>query len=162
MYLMETVGRVRWSIRYLLLVPMLTLLLCAVGVSTWVAVYSARRAVHEQIQEQVRRVARSLAEAHYPLTENVLGQLRELTEADFVLRTKEGREYSTRDAVPPPIPSGVIADSWQETRLGPSVHWSEQSYLVTGIRFTPGHPSAGAVLLSAGAAVLLGYLLPGA
>src|SRR5437667_12025120 len=63
----------RWSIRYQLLLPLLTLLIGVAGISTWTAVASATRA-RQQIEMQVRQVARTLSESRFPLTQTVLEQ----------------------------------------------------------------------------------------
>ena len=57
----------RWSIRYQLLIPLLTLLLGVVGVSTWTAVVSAHRAVEQQIEAHVREAAQVLNRSNVPL-----------------------------------------------------------------------------------------------
>ena len=57
----------RWSIRYQLLVPLLTLLLgVVVGITAWSAVAAVRRE-QSQIEGQVRSVARTISHAKWPL-----------------------------------------------------------------------------------------------
>ncbi len=67
----------RWSIRYQLLVPLATLLLGVLGISSWTALASAGRA-RQQMEKQVRDVARTLAAATFPLTPHVLDQMKGL------------------------------------------------------------------------------------
>ena len=73
----------RWSIRFQLLVPLLTLLLGVVGICTWTALASAHRA-RQQIELQVRRVVRTLAESDFPLKSNVLERMKGLSGAEYL------------------------------------------------------------------------------
>src|SRR5258708_32884692 len=93
----------RWSIRYRLLVPLGLLLLGVVGTSTWSALAAADHA-ELRIAAQVREVAHTLADASFPLTPRVLGQMKVLSGADYLLLPPAGRPVSTLppEAVPPP------------------------------------------------------------
>src|SRR5438477_9788856 len=82
--------RMRWPIRYQLLVPLLTLLLGVVGISTWTALASADRA-RQQIEMQVRNVAHTLSEASFPLNQRVLEHMKGLSGAEYLLDTPDGR-----------------------------------------------------------------------
>src|ERR1700736_764662 len=84
----------RWSIRYQLLIPLLTLLLGVVGISTWSAVASARRA-RRQIETQVGQVAQTLGEGQFRLTNHVLEMTKGLSGADYVLISAIGAPTTT-------------------------------------------------------------------
>ena len=94
----------RWSIRYQLLVPLLVLLVGVVGICSWTAAASADRA-WQQIETQVRNVARTFCEFHFPLNENVLDQVRGLSGAEYLLVTADGRVVRA--------PLGHLTDRWR-------------------------------------------------
>ena len=72
----------RWSLRYQLLVPLLTLLLGVAGMCGWTALAAADRA-RQQIEAQVRRVVRTLSESDFPLKANVLERMKGLSGAEY-------------------------------------------------------------------------------
>src|SRR5688572_6288789 len=109
----------RWSIRYQLLVPLVTLLLGVLGVSGWAALAAAGRA-RQQIEDRVRDVARTLGGSNFPLAANVLEQMKGLSGAEYVLVRPDGRRVATlaTDATDLPPPES-LADDWQTLRLSP-------------------------------------------
>jgi signal transduction histidine kinase len=131
----------RWPIRYQLLVPLLTLLLGVVGISTWTALASADRA-RRQIETQVRHVAHTLS-ASFPLRRNVLDQMKLLSGADFLLITPDGSRTATlpADALELP-PAEEVVEDWETLRLGPRVIVEGRAYLGSGVRLPP-RPDAG-------------------
>jgi len=131
----------RWPIRYQLLVPLLTLLLGVVGISTWTALASADRA-RRQIETQVRRVAHTLS-ASFPLKPNVLDQMKLLSGADFLLITPDGGRTATLPAEAAELPPAEeVVEDWETLRLGPRVVVGERAYLGSGVRLPP-RPDAG-------------------
>jgi signal transduction histidine kinase len=126
----------RWRIRWQLLVPPLTLLVSVLGISLWLAVVSAEQA-RRQIEERVRSVVRNLTEeTSYPLTENVLGQMKLLSGADYLLVPKEGPSIATLPAgIDVPTAAGA-ADDWQTLTLGPPVVVSGRTYRCSGVHLT--------------------------
>ena len=130
----------RWSIRYQLLVPLLVLLVGVVGICSWTAAASADRA-WQQIETQVRNVARTFCEFHFPLNENVLDQVRGLSGAEYLLVTADGRQMTTLSEtaglVPPPA---AAADSWQSLHLGQRLTIGGHAYLCSAVRLQ--RPSA--------------------
>jgi signal transduction histidine kinase len=125
----------RWSIRYQLLVPLLTLLLGVVGISTWSAIASANRA-REQIEARMRNVARTLSKASIPLeAPNVLEMIVGLSGAQYVLIDREGRRrQSTIRADPDLFRSVPVADDWQTLHLGPRIEVGQAAFLCSGVR----------------------------
>src|SRR6266404_6057964 len=122
----------RWSIRYQLLVPLLTLLLGVASISTWTGLASVER-TRQQIETQVRNVARTLEEASFPLNAKVLGHMKGLSGADFLLVTPEGRS-STLDQEVLGVPTDAVANDWQAVHLGPPIKLHEESYLCAGLK----------------------------
>jgi signal transduction histidine kinase len=126
----------RWRIRWQLLVPPLTLLAGVAGISIWLAVVSAEQA-RRQIEERVRSVAHNLAEeSSYPLSYNVLRQMKLLSGADYLLVPKDGAPISTLSGAVGLPPSSVAGDDWQTLRLGPPVSVAGHLYRCSGIRLT--------------------------
>jgi signal transduction histidine kinase len=120
----------RWSIRYQLLFPLLMLLLAIVGISTWTAVAGVRRA-WRQIETQVRDVARTLGDAHFPLTQNVLDQAKGLSGAEYLLVNSDGRRISTLPETQIALPAPQA--DWQSLYLGPKVSVEGRAYLCSGV-----------------------------
>jgi signal transduction histidine kinase len=128
----------RWSIRYQLLIPLLTLLLGVVGMSTWAALASAGRARH-QLETQVRDIARTIHEGTFPLTDKVLAQIKGFSRADYLIVPGDGPEgprhpLTTLPAVPadlPPVTDGSRAASLSLDR---HVTVGGGAYLCDGVR----------------------------
>lgn len=136
----------RWSIRYQLLLPLVLLLLGVLGISTWTALASAGRA-RLLIEKQVRDVARTLNGATFPLTRNVLEQMKGLSGAEFVLRSPDGRRTATLDADDGNLPPAEsLTDDWQTLQLGPPTRLGERGFLCSGIRLSSLRTDAGGVL----------------
>lgn len=137
----------RWSIRYQLLVPLITLLLGVVGISTWTALASAGRA-RQQIETQVRNVARTLIETDFPLKQRVLEHMKGLSGAEYLLVHNDGQPPTTTlpaDAISMP-PADAVGDDWHTLTLGPRVTMAGQTFLSSGLRLRQRREDAGATL----------------
>lgn len=75
----------RRPIQQQLLVPMLVVVLAGVAVASLAGAWIGAKFARDQEQENLRRLARTLADAGFPLTENVLRQMAGLSGADFVV-----------------------------------------------------------------------------
>src|SRR5690349_15976240 len=127
----------RWPIRYQLLVPLLTLLLGVVGISTWTALASAERA-RRQIEAQVRNVAHTLSESGFPLHKTVLDRMKLLSGADFVHIGRDGTRTATLPADNLELPpEEYVVEEWKALRLGPRVVVDGRPYLDSGVRLRP-------------------------
>jgi signal transduction histidine kinase len=136
---------VRWRIRSQLLLPLLLLLLGVVGLSVWLAAAAAGRA-RTQIEDRVRGVAGYLGEDRsYPLTANILLQVKRLSGADYVLIRQDGEHLATLEGARDLEPPGAVTDDWRALGLGPPVRVGERAYLCSGLRLARG-PDAGDVL----------------
>lgn len=135
----------RWGVRRQLLLPVVVLLLGVAAISATTAVASARQA-RAQLEDRLRTVARFLTEeSRFPLTGEVLRQLRELSGAEYVLVPAEGQPRASRAGAEGLIGDVPVADDWQALRLGVPVRVGATAYLCSGIRLRRG-PSAGGVL----------------
>ncbi len=127
--------RMRWRIRWQLLLPPLLLVAGVVVVSVWLAVLSADQA-RRQVEERVRSVARNLGEeASYPLSENVLRQMKRLSGADFLLVPRDGSSVCTIPGVSEAPATAPVTD-WQTLRLGPPTAITGRNYRCSGIRLS--------------------------
>src|SRR5258707_2468177 len=123
----------KWPIRYQLLVPLLTLVLGVVGLSTWTALASAARA-RQQIETQVRNVAHTLSEASFPQNQRVLEHMKGLSGAEYLLVMPEG-QLATFPAEQVDLPKGdAVAGDWQTLHLGPQITVAGATYLCSGVR----------------------------
>src|SRR6478735_8628668 len=85
----------RWSIRYQLLVPLLTLLLgVVVGITAWSAVAAVRRE-QSQIEAQVRSVAHTLSRSEWHLTDYILHLTKDLSGAEYLVVSPAGKLKAT-------------------------------------------------------------------
>ncbi len=98
-----------------------------------------RCGARQQIETRIRRVARDLTErSNYPLKENVLQQMKGLSEADYLLVPKEGPPRTTLAQVPAELPpADTVSEDWHTLRLGPLLTVDGRSYLCGGIRLRP-------------------------
>src|SRR5262249_2047864 len=80
----------RRPIQQQLLVPMLVVVLAGVAVASIAGAWIGARSEREQEQEHLQRLAGTLADAGFPLSENVLRQMGGLSGADFVVLEPEG------------------------------------------------------------------------
>ncbi len=125
----------RLSLRYQLLLPMLALLAGVGGLGFWAAVHSVRQAVRQQIEAQLGQVARTIGDAGFPFTPRVLTQLKDLTGAEFLLTTADGRRQATLNNPPAQVALDALpAVDWQDMRLGTAVEIDGQNYLSAKLR----------------------------
>ena len=108
-----------WSIRYQLLVPLLTLLVGVAGMSTWTALASAGRCAR-QIETQMHRIVHTVNKFRYPLKENVLLQMKELSGADYLLVDSDGHRWTTLPSadVSLPAPDPRLPTAGRSTWIG--------------------------------------------
>jgi signal transduction histidine kinase len=137
----------RWRIRSQLLLPLLLLLLGVLGLSVWMAFAAANHA-RQQIETRVRNVGQLLGEGKFPLQDNVLTWVKQLSGADYVLiREKEkGGLIGTLQVEPQRLPPAEeVRDDWNTFRLGPPIRVGEETFLCSGLHLQTG-PNAGDTL----------------
>lgn len=137
----------RWSIRYQLLVPLLTLLLgVVVGITAWSAVAAVRRE-QSQIEAQVRSVAHTLSRAEWHLTDYILHLTKDLSGAEYLVVSPAGKlKATTLDAeIRGRLDVENVTDDPDTLTLGTPVTVAGQRYLGGGLRLTQ-HPNQGDVL----------------
>jgi signal transduction histidine kinase len=136
----------RWSIRFQLLVPLLTLLLGVVGMSAWAAFASAARA-RCQIETQVRGIAHEVGQLPYPLKkEKVLNLIKGFSGADFLVVDSKGRHETTFPNPDVAVPALIVeADAWETLTLDQRVKVNGTPYLASGVHLSRGE-NAGSTL----------------
>ncbi len=100
------------SIRYQLLLPLLTLFLGMVGMSTWTAVTAADR-VRVQIETHLADIAGTVRTVTFPRNAQTLGLMKGLSAAEFLLcdghgrplRDDQGQPLTTLAALPQQLPA---------------------------------------------------------
>jgi len=75
----------RWPVKYQIAVPMLLVMALALFAVAALAAYLAGRQVRSRVEAQLRSVARTLAEANFPLTDGVLASMRGLSGAEYAV-----------------------------------------------------------------------------
>ena len=100
----------RWPLRYQILLPMACVMLAVVAIVSCVDAWLAGRRAHGQIETQLQEIGRTLAGASFPLTDNVLRQMRGLSGAEFVVANRAGTVVASSldqaPAEPLPGPTG--------------------------------------------------------
>lgn len=80
----------RRPIRHQLLLPMLVVVLAGVAVASLTGAWMGAHFARQQEQENLRRLARTLADTGFPLSENVLRTMAGLSGAEFVVLSDTG------------------------------------------------------------------------
>ncbi len=80
----------RWPLRSQILLPMACVMLATVVAVGSVDAWLAGGRAQQQIETQLREIGRTLAGASFPLTDNVLQQMRGLSGAEFVVVNRSG------------------------------------------------------------------------
>lgn len=110
----------RWPLRYQILLPMAGVMLAVAIAVSIVDAWLAGRRAHQQIETQLQEIGRTLAAASFPLTDNVLQQMRGLSGAEFVVVSPAGVASASSlselpiPRLPPPEASAIDAGlAWQ-------------------------------------------------
>ena len=119
----------RWPLRYQILVPFTVVLLVAiVTVSILNAVFATQRS-RQQIEQQLKGIASTLADSSFPLTDVVLRQMHGLSGAEFVFADEQGHRLAASSDLELPSPQQpVVAGGWQQLRLGPPITIAADRY----------------------------------
>lgn len=127
----------RLSIRYQLLLPLLTLLAGVIAMSAWTALASAARA-RQQIDTQVANIIATMQQSTFPLTGRTLEQMKGLSGADFFFRRDEQR-LTTLPTSDVNLPEELLhaSDAGILSR-GQRVTVGATAYLCSGVRFRQG------------------------
>ena len=75
----------RWSIRWQILTPFLTIVAMSIGLLTVLSLWQATRREAARTRERLQAVVETLTGSNMPLTESVLSKMRGLSGAEFVV-----------------------------------------------------------------------------
>jgi signal transduction histidine kinase len=100
---------VRWSIRNQILVPFAVLQIVAVAALTLMATLFSVRRVERETDRRLQSVVATLQDSSFPLTGNVLEQMRGLSGAEFAVVGKPDR--SGRDRITLATLSGLVSEA---------------------------------------------------
>lgn len=128
----------RLSICYQLLVPLLTLMVGVVGMSTWTALASAQRA-RAQLEKQMLDVGTTVGSRTFLRTLPILRLMKGMSGADFLLCDSHGQPLqddqqqplTTLVGLPQDLPAP--APDWRNEPLSQSVAVANQSYFCLGV-----------------------------
>src|SRR6185369_13589028 len=109
----------RLPIRHQLLIPLLVLLLGVISISTWTVMASVGRA-RRDIEKEMQRVAHTLSEEKYPLTEYVLQQMKGYSGAEYIVVHPDRRRTTTLPDANVDLPP-VSAAAGKTPELGPRI-----------------------------------------
>jgi signal transduction histidine kinase len=101
----------RWPLRYQIFVPFAVAMLLAIaGVSVFSAVMAARR-TEAELAAELNGIAATLREATFPLSENILRQMRGLSGAEFFVTATDGKTLAATIDVPEKFSLSFTRDS---------------------------------------------------
>ncbi|MFO0879987.1 MAG: HAMP domain-containing sensor histidine kinase [Gemmataceae bacterium] len=129
----------RWGLRSQLVLPVMLLLVGVAGISLTTALSAARQA-RQQIDAHLQAVARFLAqESQFPLTSDVLRQLRPLSGAEYLLVTEGGQRRTSLATDPGDVPlAAPIVDDWMSFRPDTPILLQDKLYSSGAIRLRRG------------------------
>jgi signal transduction histidine kinase len=130
----------RWPIHLQLLLPMLAVVVVAIALASGAVAYWRVNQVRQQQQDNLRRVAATMAESPFPPHKGALKQMSGLSGADFVMLDVTGEVESstvtvsagdaeTLLAVPP-------ARDWEDFSTSPVIRLGEHNYLASRVPLT--------------------------
>src|SRR5439155_884108 len=138
----------RWSIRFQLLVPLLTLLVGVVGMSVWTALASADGA-RRQIEKQMHDIARTVAAIKILPNQYTLPLMKGLSGAELLpcdthgepLHDDDGRPLTTLPELPDKLPG--ITPRWESLTELPRVRVAGNAYFALGVPIGSGDEARG-------------------
>nr|MCU0979562.1 hypothetical protein [Pirellulaceae bacterium] len=128
----------RWPLRYQILLPMACVMLAVVAIVSCVDAWLAGRRAHGQIETQLQEIGRTLAGASFPLTDNVLRQMRGLSGAEFVVANRAGTVVaaSLDQAPAEPLPGPKQIGEREPLALQRRVPIAGETYLHSQLELT--------------------------
>ena len=124
----------RWPLRYQILIPMVSIMVCAIVSVTLLHAYLSTNQIKLQIRDQFRQIAHTLNDATFPLTEAVLNQTKGLSGADFVLVGQNGEILSSTR--PDFVPQTVSQEppEWNALQISDVIQTGDAHYFHTVVK----------------------------
>ena len=133
----------RWPLRNQIMLPLLAVAVASLAAVGAINARLADRQTRDRIERQLQDVVGVLAGSNFPLTDSVLRQMRDLSQAEFALVIPNGQVVASSFAHHPDgLPLGDAAARTDHVTLGPPVELLGQSYFHT-VAELPALPRAG-------------------
>jgi signal transduction histidine kinase len=132
----------RWPIRNQILLPVLAVAIVSLTAVGAINAVLTERRTREHVEQQLRQVIEVLTNSSFPLTDTVLRQMRELSNADYVLIDPAGETVASTLPKAEPLPEQTVTVNIREVQLGPSVEVGGRWYFHTPAKL-PGNTDAG-------------------
>lgn len=133
----------RWPLRYQILLPFTLLVLVTVAVVSALDAFASAQRQRENIQQQLRDVATTLAKSQFPLTDGVLRQTRGLSGAQFAVERGNGNVLATSDDRVRQLPTSAREQLPGELTLGEPVQVGEERFFHVAVKLPQRLPSDG-------------------
>jgi len=128
---------VRWSIRNQILIPFATLQILAVAALTLMATLFSVQRVERETNRRLESVVTTLRDSSFPLTENVLRQMRGLSGAEFAVISEDSRlSASSLDKLPADIGGQLVPTAGGESisfQQGSPIEAAGKRYFATRV-----------------------------
>ena len=122
----------RWSLRWQIMLPLLAVALASLVVVGATNARLAEQRTVDRIEQQLQGVVAVLSTSNFPLTDNVLKQMRALSSAEFVLTERDGRPLaSSIEISSSPLPSSAVNGVTNALKLGPLLKLGDADYFHT-------------------------------
>ncbi len=124
----------RWPIRNQILVPVLAVAIISLTAVGAINTVLAGRRTCAYVEQQLRQVIGVLTTSSFPLTDTVLRQMRELSNADFVLMDPAGETVASTLPKHETLPAQAVTPNIHEVHLGPSIQLAGRWYFHTPVK----------------------------
>jgi signal transduction histidine kinase len=132
----------RWPIRNQILLPLLAVAIVSLTAVGAINTVLTERRTREHVEQQLRQVIEVLTNSSFPLTDTVLRQMRELSNADYVLIDPAGTPMASTLPKAEPLPEQTVTVNIRDVQLGPSVEVGARWYFHTPVKL-PGNTDGG-------------------
>jgi signal transduction histidine kinase len=124
----------RWPIRNQILLPLLAVALVSLTAVGAINTVLTERRTRERVEQQLQQVIGVLTTSSFPLTSSVLRQMRELSDAEYVMTDTSGAEIASTLSDVEPLPKQSVTTKIDDVRLGPSIDVGGRWYFHTAVR----------------------------
>src|SRR5262249_21118752 len=128
----------RWPIRNQILLPLAAAALLSLTTVGIINAVLAERRTCAHVEQQLRQVIGVLANSSFPLTNSVLGQMRDLSSAEFVLTDANGAVAASTLSAPVLPPAETVTSRIQDVQLGSGAEVDGRWYFHTAVKLPVG------------------------
>lgn len=124
----------RWPIRYQILLPLLAVAVVSLTAVGAINTVLTERRTREHVEQQLQQVIGVLTSSSFPLTNSVLRQMHELSDAEYVMTDTSGAEIASTLSDVGPLPKQSVTTKIDDVHLGPSINVGGRWYFHTAVR----------------------------